>query len=565
MVTKTRSMEKKYQEDGKKEEEERQKNRERRGPKETDVKRNSMSDSDDDLLELAGIGSDEESDYEPKVSAGRRKTSKRTIEEDSENEDDDDEELNPEEDPYPLEGKYKDEEDKARLMQMDEVSREGILYDRIQEKETFRERRFLALRARQSKAESKTIEKGSSSKKLRTSKLSELKRQREKKSVREDRRRKGEDDYMDVDEDEEEDEEDDDADLKELAGYGDEDEEDEYYSDEYGSSRKSTSRTKSGFDQSQYQDATLDDINNKIRSTRSVLEKFLYRDEFDKCVPGTLVRVNIGPSKMTGRPQYRMALVEEVRRGGKPYKLFGKPCNTYLKVSQGDSATVVELSCLSNSPFTEEDFDAYKKRLSSSTTHSLPTVGYVEDKFAELRNMSTRRLTDEDINRMMARKEELSVYEINTAARVRKLGRLREELQVALEQGDQQRTKSLQGEIDQLSKFFKGTQNTSKLEQINIRNQKSNQEFIRKAEKKLVETKRKQLQNNDFNDPFSRLRTNPKVFYKSADKKDENTQKNEEKVTDEKDEKNRIKNSIFRREGIDALIKDINIDLDFNI
>lgn len=524
-----------------------------------------MSDSDDDLLELAGIGSDEESDYEPKTSAGRRGT-KRTINED-EDEDDEDidndiEELNPEEDPYPLEGKYKDEADKARLMQMDEVSREGILYDRIQEKDKFRERRFLALRAKQSKAESKTIQKGSTSKKLRTSKLSELKRQRERKSNKENRRKRGED-YEEEDYEEDyRDEDDDDADLKELAGYGDED--DEYYSDDYNASKKS-SRQKSSFDQSLYQDASLDDINNKIRSSRSILEKYLYRDEFDTCIPGTLVRINIGPSPNTNKPQYRMALVEEVRRGGKPYKLSGKLCNTYLKVSQGDSAKIFELAFLSNSLFTPEDYKIYKDAVLSSTNHTLPTVGYVQDKFSQLREMATRTLTDADINKMMAKKEELSVYEMNTAARVRKLGRLREELQVALEQGDEELANSLQKEIDQLSKFFKGHQNTSKLEQINIRNQKSNQEFIRKAEKKIVETKRKQLQNNDFSDPFSRLRTNPKVFYKSAVIEDENTQENKEKEDNKVEEKNKIKNSIFRREGIDALIKDIDIDIDFNL
>ena len=68
-------------------------------------------DSDDDLLELAGIGSEEESDYEPDNSKPSR-GSKRTIDEsdDDENdegEEDDDDigELDPEEDPYPLEGK----------------------------------------------------------------------------------------------------------------------------------------------------------------------------------------------------------------------------------------------------------------------------------------------------------------------------------------------------------------------------------------------------------------------------------------------------------------------------
>lgn len=518
-----------------------------------------MSDSDDDLLELAGIGSDEESDYEPQTSKDRRGTLKRTIDDDDDEDEDaeDMEELHGDDDPYPLEGKYKDEEDKMKLMQMDEMSREGILYERIQEKEKYRERRFLALRARQSKAESKSIEQGSSSKKLKTSKLSELKRQREKKSNRDTRSKNSEVDYQDDDED-------DDEDLRELAGYDDEeDEEDDYYVDEYDSRKKSGRSSRNDYDQSQYQDASLDEINNKIRSTRNVLEKFLYREEFDSCIPGTIVRVNIGPSQ-TNQPQYRMALVEEVRRGGKPYKLFGKPCNTYLKVSQGDSATIVDISCLSNSPFTSDEFEMYKKRVSSSTNHQLPTARYVEEKFTELRNMASKRLTDADINRMMAKKQELSVYDMNTGARVRKLGRLREELQVALEQGNEALSKSLQEQIDSLSSFYQGTKNTSKLEQINIRNQKSNQEYIRKAEKKLVETKRKQLQNNDFSDPFSRLRTNPKVFYKSFDKQDATSTKIEDKI-EEKEERNKIKNSVFRREGIDALIKTIDIDFEIDV
>jgi RNA polymerase-associated protein RTF1 len=542
------------------------------------ISKYNMSDSDDDLLELAGIGSGEESDYEPQVSTGRRTATKRKIDEededdDGQDDDDDDEieELDFKTDPYPLEGKYKDEADKQALMGMDEVSREGILYDRLQEKEKLRERSFLALRARQSKAESKTIEKSeSSAKKLKTSKLSELKRQRERKQNEEARKSRGyeeEDDYGDEEDD------DDDEDLRQLAGYDEEEDDDDgYYSDEaYGASKRSTSsaygkssRNRAEYDQSQYKEATLDILNTKIRSSRDVLQKFLYRQEFDTCIPGTMVRVNIGPSKATRQPQYRMALVEEVKRGGKPYSLGNKPCNTYLKVSQGDSSTIVDISCLSNSPFTPEDFEMYKRRLGQSSNSSLPLVRDVESKFTELKNMATRRLTDADINKMLARKEELAVNEMNTADRVRKLGRLREELQVALEQGNSSMAKSLQTQIDNLSQFFQGHVNTSKLEQINIRNQKSNQEFIRKAEKKLVETKRKQLQSNDFSDPFSRLRTNPKVFYKSIDKEDNEDKKEEEKV-DEAEERRKMKNSIFRREGIDALIKTIDIDLDIDL
>ncbi|KAG0688077.1 hypothetical protein C6P40_001433 [Pichia californica] len=522
-----------------------------------------MSDSDDDLLELAGMGSDEESDYEPKAASGRRGL-KRTIDDDEESDNDEDvddediEELNPDDDPYPLEGKYKDEADKAALSNMDEVTRESILYERIQEKDKFRERRFLALRAKQSKAESKSIQKGSSSKKLRTSKLSELKRQRERKTNRDDKRRRGGE--YDYDEDEhEEDEEEDDDDLRELAGLGEDDEDDEdgYYSDEYESTKKAT-KSRSGFDQSLYQDATLRDL-EKIRSARKLLEKFLYRSEFDRCIPGTYIRVSVGE-----RGQYRMALIEEVKRGGRPYTLAGKPCNTYLKASQGDSKQIINILCLSNDPFTEEEFQRYKNVLEKSDDQRLPTVHDVNEKLNELTSMASRKLTDDDINKMVARKEELSVYSMNTAARVKKLGRLREELQVAIEQGDEKLIKSLQKQIDELSEFFQAHKNTSKLEQINIRNQKSNHEFIRKAEKKLVETKRKQLQNNDFSDPFSRLRTNPKVFYKSVDVVDD-APKTEEKEIDENEEKIKLKNSIFRKEGIDALIKTIDIDLGFNI
>ncbi|GMG56273.1 unnamed protein product [Ambrosiozyma monospora] len=335
-----------------------------------------MSDSDDDLLALAGINSEDEevnehskadlqedeSDYEPEVTSGRRRAGQQSSSSqhkkrrlgDSDDEDviDVDDEDDDEKDPYPLEGKFKDDEDRARLMDMDEVAREQILYEREQEKEKFRERRYLALRAKQSKVESTTLRRdgaGSTSKQLRTSKLSELKRQREKKSMRENRKKYGDDDYDDdldalIDDDDEDD------DLAELAA-GDDDDEDYYSEDNRSRRSKKSSGGRSGhhhhrhdddeylqddehqkpmYDERNFKDATLNDINVKVRSSRTVLSRFLYREEFDSVIPGTYVRVNIGVSRETGRPQYRMAKVEEIVRGGATYNLLGKPCNTYL-------------------------------------------------------------------------------------------------------------------------------------------------------------------------------------------------------------------------------------------
>ena len=46
-------------------------------------------------------------------------------------------------DPYPLEGKYKDEADREALDNMDEMEREQILFERMQEMDKYRERKYL--------------------------------------------------------------------------------------------------------------------------------------------------------------------------------------------------------------------------------------------------------------------------------------------------------------------------------------------------------------------------------------------------------------------------------------
>ncbi|VEU21251.1 DEKNAAC102173 [Brettanomyces naardenensis] len=511
-----------------------------------------MSDSDDELMALAGIDSeegsprDEDDEYEPEINTTRR-AGKRHIDEDEE---DDLDEVEGEEDPYPLEGKFKDEEDREKLLGMDEVGREQILYDRMQEKERLRERRYLALRARQTKAESSAMQQtGSQSKRLRTSKLSELKRQREQKSRKKSR---NDDDEGDLDELIGDDE--DDRDLDELAGY-DNDDDKAYYSDEYepragrkGKAGKSTTSW-GGYDDKYQQDATLNDLNKKVRSSRSVLDRFLYRDEFDSTVPGSYVRVNLGLSRETGRPEYRIARIEEVKRQGKPYKLHGKPCSTYILVSQGDSKKVLDIACISDSPFTEEEFEIYKKRLDNSGL-ALPSLGEVESRFNELKAMSAKKLTDKDINRMVARKQEL-VGSMDSASRVRRLAGLREELQAALERVDMDRVQDLTKQIEELTKLKEKTGASTKMSKINLRNKKSTELLIRKAERGNVDLAREHsVVSEDSNNPFSLLLV--------ADVKEEN----EEEAAEAKEN---VVNSRYRREGIESVIKDIPIEIELKI
>lgn len=481
-------------------------------------------DSDDDLLELAGVSSGEE-DYVPTSAAGTKRKLEDSDEEDAAGEDDDDDDN----DPYPLESKYKDEADKAALMKMDEIAREEILYDRMQERQKYRERKFLALRAKQSQVEKRT-----SAKSVRANKLSELKRQRQKKS-----KKSAGEYYSDQEEDDIEEEEaysDDDADLEELAGYG------------------SSSRYEDRYDESSYKIASYEEL-LKIRSSRDNLNKFLYRDEFDEIMPGTLVRLSVG------KKTYRIARIESVKRGGKIYQFFGKPCNTYLELSQAQSTHVVEMSFISDSPFTKEEFSIYESKLAEYQM-KLPTVREVKDKLEELKNMAQRKLTDEDINKIVEKKRSLAVTIEDSAHRVRLVTKYREELQVALEQGNAEEVARLRAELDKLTEISqKNSQiSASKLAEINLRNQKSNQEYIRKAEQKNAELRRKQIMNNDFSDPFSRLRTNPKLFYSSQVKQDAD-QAEEDDKKDEENKKELFQKSLFRNEGVNAVIKGLQMDL----
>lgn len=509
-----------------------------------------MSDDDDDeLMALAGVGSDasaaNDDEYEPQIKTSSRRGAKRQLNEDEEEDVidiDEDEEL------YPLEGKFKNEEDRAKLMAMDEVTREQILYDRTQEKEKRRERKYLALRARQTRAETSALKQGGSkSKRLRTSKLSELKRQREQKN-----RKKKSDDYEDEEnlDDLIEDDEDD-RDLDELAGYGEEN--DDYYDDdeyEPTGGRKTARRKESTWDyDANYQrEATLEDINKKVRASRSLLNKFLYRDEFDSVIPGSYVRVNIGISRQNGQPQYRMAKVEEVKRGGKPYKLFGKPCNTYLTISEGETKRDVNMAYISNSPFTKEELDIFQKRLTKAGM-DMPSVGELQDKMTELSNMSKKKLTNDDINKMVTKREEL-IGSLDTASMVRKLASLRGELQVAVENTQMERAHEITKEIQRLTTATEQAGVSKKMSRINLRNRKTNEELIKRAERRKIELQKQQAKDakEDPNDPFSKL---AREVVAGVDRKDA---VNAATV-----------NCIYRREGLKAAVKDIPLKVNLKL
>ncbi|GME84511.1 unnamed protein product [[Candida] boidinii] len=104
---------------------------------------------------------------------------------------------------------------------------------------------------------------------------------------------------------------------------------------------------------------------------------------------------------------------------------------------------------LSDSPMTTDEFENYKKRVNDAGLR-FPTKADIDEKFRELRKMSTRELTDEDITRMVQLRESVSVEGMESGNRVRKLAVLKEQLDVAIENNDTEVIHRLEQEIQRL-------------------------------------------------------------------------------------------------------------------
>jgi RNA polymerase-associated protein RTF1 len=551
-----------------------------------------MSDLEDDLLALAG-GDDIESEeeYEPTIGSSkndqkdggdeesdddeilskkkRRRDSDLGFDDDEEAQDDNDNEAEEEElvNPYPLEGKFKDDEDRENLLAMDEMQREQILFDRTQEMERYNERKYLLQRMKQQKqaqlpskpTRTSNRNKDTSNKTSKLDKLSELKKQREQK----DRKRRR--DYDDYDEEEEED--DDDRDDEEVDEY------DEYDEDEgpvsWGTSRHRTKRS--------YQRAQLGDI-NKIIVGRSKLSKHCYYSDFADTVIDCYGKINLGMDKRTRQPMYRMVKIIDVQNyPQRAYRLGSSKCDIYLNVSQNRKQTKeFPISIFSDSLITPDEFKRYVYELEKAD-EEIDYVDDVNEKLEQLNHFLTRGVSDKDVNEMIAKKQKLQsqTQQLSNVDAVFQKSKLSDELNIARQQGRFDKVKELQEKINKLETMlidYNKSHNQTEsyiMAKLNERNRKINQTVIRKAE---LETIKNSSSVTDDSDPFSRLKTNTRTFYQDIvnqenEKALNDVQQNYQELIDEKTkQEEEIAKSTYRVLGeMDKLIKsiDIKIDLQF--
>lgn len=567
-----------------------------------------MSDLEDDLLALAG-GEDNTYESDEEITSSKRKP----IVADDYNEDDDedtvlskrrrvesgdDDDYEPQQpqqgeeeegeefqeneliDPYPLEGKYKDEADREALDNMDEMEREQILFERMQEMDKYRERKYLQERMKQQQQQQKNvvgrIEPTRSSGRSKTGlkpakkdKLTELRKQRAQHSKRKSRR---EADYAEGSEDEE-DEDDEEPEEEEEEEDDDEEGFEEDYYDDYdgtvawgGPSKVKKKRST--------ELAKLEDI-NRIKVGRTILTQYCFHSGFEDTIVDTFGKINLGMDRSTRQPIYRMVKIIDVKsRPERAYKLGHSNFDIFLTVSQNkDQKKDFPMSIFSDSPINQDEFDRYLKEL-NKTDEVIEFLDDVNSKFDELTKFYSKGLTDKDINDMIARKQKIQEKKGNISMydAVNRKTNLLDRLKIAKQQGNLEKVQEIiekLKDIDEILESQTSNQPTSKslntMTLVNERNRKLNSTNIRKAEIKFKSTAAQQQSDGD---PFSRLKTATRMFYQDLiNQENEKALKdvNMQQMIDEKTENEaKIAKSTYRDLGeMDKLIKTIVLILNW--
>ncbi|KTW25871.1 hypothetical protein T552_03145 [Pneumocystis carinii B80] len=466
--------------------------------------------------------------------------------------------------PYVLEGKFKDEEDRKRIMDMNEVERESILYEREEETQKLQEKKELAKRLRQEKLSVKkelkirqstreTKGKGEETTSKRD-KLIELKRKREEKSNRTDSKL-------------------DDKTFNKRT------------KNELDKKYESKNDSKGFEDKKESAALDLNDVNN-TRLARTHFAKFLFHPLFEGVIVGCFARVKIGENSQ-GKSVYRVCQVKGLQPSTKIYSFEGILSNQKLECIHGASVKTFEITFVSNSAITQNEFDKWTQQLKEDKI-ATPKKSLIEKKITELSLMTQHKLTDLEISDMIARRKALQKIPRNIAIEKTQLKKTRD---IAIAHGDEKEAQRLTEKLNTLEELSEKRRyvltNSDKFAKLNEKNRKANLDTIRQAEIQANKERREKDSSPILVNPFSRLKTNPKIFYDnilemqgSTLPKTDNSNKNTETVdtcakTNTIDTKKTENTNIPENtskiiktktlNNIDEIISQSNFDLDFDI
>ncbi|KAM6501241.1 hypothetical protein JOM56_004255 [Amanita muscaria] len=493
-------------------------------------------DIDDELLALATEDSDKKRKRKQSSGAGgslggnaggtkrRKAEASRGSYDTPESEEDEDNS-----DPYPLEGKYKDEEDRKWLMSLPEIERERILADRADQKQQLEDEKILSQMVREQRgavtangeddrvsaaAKRQHTARGSTKEKIK--KLDELKAKRKakdekKKSRQQSPKRERSSSPMDMEISDEESED------GQITRDDEEEEKERKLLDKLnGGSRKP---------EEEDQPATLADL-EKCRITRDKLVKNCVAPWFDEYVRGAYVRFLVGSE--AGNSIYRICEIANLAADQvKPYKIDDRTMNQALELKVGKSSRIWPMEKVSNGPFTEKEFRWFESTLKTEKI-KIPTKKQLERKVEQMEKLVTQPVTESDITAMLARKSQLSKNKSVTSVTMER-SRLTQARTLAQRRMDFTEVAEINKKLEELNARAEGghvlpavTEAEDKLAKVNERNRKANLDAVRRAELAEAERKRKErklaaMQGGELkvptpHDPSARLKIVPRVF-----------------------------------------------------
>ncbi|KAH6713154.1 hypothetical protein DL95DRAFT_443868 [Leptodontidium sp. 2 PMI_412] len=403
---------------------------------------------------------------------------------------------------YPLEGKFINSSDKAKILDMNEIEREQVLAERAQEIERDRQNRALRQLLKSRETENKQNKKRKAGAadlqedprktqrqrtKLGGGKVGEastgidsLKRARAEKNDRQ--RRRDEDkernkgrstareDYSDAD-----------ADGDSEVEWDD------------GKSKNKKSKSP---DYRDAEPASLADV-QKVRVGRTRFAQVCFYPGFDEAITGCFVRISIGMDKETGQNIYRMGIIKGFVED-RPYAIesaTGKHFKTtqYVRAAHGKAERNWPFISCSDSGFTEGEWNRFKVTCQAEGV-ALPTKPKLNQKMADINNLINRSWTEAELQEKLTKSGAL-VQKFIPIERNRLNGAIKE----AKARGDTSKEEELRKELDALdgpklaystslqpspkkSTTAPGMSQQERLAILNRQNRRKNAEEVRQAQ-----------------------------------------------------------------------------------
>ena len=287
----------------------------------------------------------------------------------------------------------------------------------------------------------------------------------------------------------------------------DEDEEESQYSEEEVPQPKSQLKKK--------QPITIEpvdfDLINKAQLTRNSIAQWIYHPEFDDLARGSFVRLAIGAAK-DGEQVYRLVEIKKVTKYYRNYRIGNLAVNKGALLKYGKSERTFRLDIISNSLFTEKEFQRWKAVLTDEG-QPIPSKKAVQAKADAWKAFLGQPVSDEVVQAMVAAKKEVGNAHRNLIAERTVLLNQRAEAESSgnLEECEQidRELASLNQEIEQSQSKRQGSDRLEALAEINKRNRQLNVSMAREAEKLSANHK----PGSGKMDPFSRRKCQPTNFH----------------------------------------------------